>query len=198
MASIVRHCGDLHEVLLVVKRLAWQFSIRTLLLGIAALGLALAIGRMIGAAWMSLAVWTLLLVAAHVAGIVIARRRPDTGSESQGSLLDAQVARGGPLPILRHGVPHQLTESQPLAGWVRRCAIGGVILGALGGLAGMWLLRVTTAYGLILGTLSASVLGGFFAFMTGSFLAIAANAFGEATRNEDRQQLDQSNSRRAE
>lgn len=160
----------------------------------AALGMALALGRLVGAAWMTLAIWLLLLAAAHVAGIVIARRRSDAGSRLPATILDTQVARGGRLPDLALGAPQQLTESRPLAGWVRRCAIGGAILGALGGLAGMWVLRVHAAYGLILGTLSASVLGAIFAFLAASLLAIAASAFGEATQSEDPQRHDRGNS----
>ena len=160
----------------------WQYSIRTLLIGVAGVAIVLAIGNWIGALWMSLTVWTLLMIAAHVAGMLINRRR-----FSQ-AVLDQphpdHLARGAPLPQLGKKDASQLAEFRPLAGWVRRSAIGGAILGALGGLGGMWILRATNVYGLVLGTLSAAVLGCFFAFLAASFLAIAANAFGEARQDD--------------
>ncbi|MDZ4780387.1 MAG: hypothetical protein SGJ19_09055 [Planctomycetia bacterium] len=166
----------------------WQYSIRTLLIGVAGVALVLAIGNWIGALWMSLTVWTLLMIAAHVAGMLINRRRVSQ------AVLDEphphHLARGAPLPPAGIKDASQLAHSRPLAGWVRRSAIGGAVLGALGGLGGMWILRATNIYGLVLGTLSAAVLGCFFAFLTASFLAIAANAFGEA-RQEDRPEAGQ-------
>jgi hypothetical protein len=160
----------------------WQYSIRTLLISVAGVALLFAIGNWIGALWMSLTVWTLLMVAAHVAGMLINRRRFSQAVPDQPH--PHHLARGAPLPHLGKKDASQLAESRPLAGWVRRSAIGGAVLGALGGLGGMWIVRATNIYGLVLATASAAVLGCFFAFLTASFLAIAANAFGEARQDE--------------
>lgn len=162
---------------------AWQFSIRTLLVVVAGVALFCALGSWIGALWMSLAVWTLLMAAAHVGGLVVARRRPPPDHALDGPPAE-QLPRGAPLPASATRSASQLARSRPLSGWVRQSTLGGSLLGALGGLGGMWILRAHNAYGLVLGAVSAAVLGGFFAFLAASFLAIAANAFGEA-RNGD-------------
>lgn len=165
-------------------RRARQFSIRTLLLSVAAIGVLMAIGKLIGAEWMSLALWIMLLVVAHVAGAIIGHRRRAADAADLDPPDPTHVLRGAPLPLLNSARPHELVQTQPLARWVRHCTIGGAVLGALGGLAGMWFLGAASVNGLALGTISAAVLGAFFAFLASSFLAIAANAFDEARRDE--------------
>jgi len=169
----------------VEKTPAWQFSMRTLLIGVAGVAILCAIGNWIGAFWMSLTIWTLLMVVAHVGGLMISRRRPPQREVNE--LPPAHhLARGAQVPVAATKDPGQLAYARPLSGWVRQCTIGGVILGAMGGLGGMWILRAGNAYGLSLGTASGAVLGGFFSFMAASFLAIAANAFGEAKEGDSR------------
>jgi hypothetical protein len=160
-----------------------QFSIRTLLLGIAAVGVVLAIGKLVGVVWMTLALWSLLLVVAHVAGAAIGHRRRSADPAAADPPHPAHLARGAPLPVLEER-PNLLTRPAPLSAWVRHCTIGGSLLGGLGGLGGLWVLGVSSVNGLVLGTISASVLGGFFAFLISSFLAIASNAWDDATRED--------------
>lgn len=160
-----------------------QFSIRTLLLGMAAVGVVLAIGKLVGVVWMTLALWALLLAVAHVAGAAIGHRRRNSDPASQEPPHPAHLARGAPLPVLEER-PNLLTRPAPLSAWVRHCTFGGSLLGGLGGLGGLWVLGVISVNGLVLGTISASVLGGFFAFLISSFLAIASNAWGDATRED--------------
>ena len=161
-----------------------QFSIRTLLLSVAAVGVLCAVGKLIGAEWMSLTLWVLLLGVAHVAGAIVGHRRRAVDSANFDPPDPAHLSRGAPLPELTAARPSELTHQQPLARWVRHFTIGGSLLGACGGLVGMWLLGAASINGLVLGTLSAAVLGAFFSFLASSFLAIAANAFEEARRNE--------------
>lgn len=163
---------------------AHQFSIRALLLSVAAVGVLLAIGNLIGAEWMSLTLWVLALTAAHVAGAIVGHRRRTADAAALQPPDANAVMRGMPLPETTAAGPSRLSEPRPLARWVRHCTIGGAVLGALGGLGAMWLLGAASINGLALGTVSAAVLGAFFAFLTSSFLAIAMSAFDQARGDE--------------
>lgn len=164
-------------------RRAQQFSIRALFLSVAAVGVLLAIGKLIGAEWMSLTLWVMLLVIAHVAGAIIGHRRRASETDSAETRDPASLLRGAPLPELAGSQPGELARPQPLARWVRHLTVGGAILGALAGLGGMWFVGAASVNGLALGTASAAVLGAFFAFLASSFLAIAISAFDQARRD---------------
>jgi hypothetical protein len=165
------------------QRTIRQYSIRTLLISVAVVGVLFAIGNLIGAEWMSLTLWVGLLVIAHVAGAIIGHRRRSIDAAALDPPDASQLARGAPIPEQSEVRVTELARTQPLARWVRHCTIGGACLGALGGVGGMWVLGAASVNGLVLGTISAAVLGAFFAFMASSFLAIAANAFDEARKD---------------
>jgi len=79
-------------------RRAQQFSIRTLFLSVTAVGVLLAIGNLIGAEWMSLTLWILLLVIAHVAGAILGHRRRSGEVDNATTRDPASLSRGAPLP----------------------------------------------------------------------------------------------------
>ena len=173
------------------ERAPFQFGLRAMFVGVALLSVLFAIMGIVGPVWSTFIVWFLLLLAAHVSGNVwgtrkTLRRIDDTSDGGlKGPPSDAAAVTDMPavcaLPGLHRGT--RLRESTRL-GWpmIVSTAIGIVGGGALGATL-LWLSRGGADYtGVVLGSLSSAVVGGFLGFLASSFLAVGLNAWQEAIR----------------
>lgn len=156
-----------------------RFTLRTLLLSVGGLSVLFAVMSMLGTTASVLLIWMLLLVAAHVVANAWGVRAPHAREEIR---ADDRAPDPRPLPRLPAPLPR-------LAGHfgIGKLMIAATCLGAVvGGIAGGYVLgriywpQVSIA-AILLGTLSAAVLGGFFGFMISSFLQVFAKALSEAT-----------------
>jgi hypothetical protein len=161
-----------------------QYSLRTLLLGMAVMSVIMGLGAAFGLRWSVIAGWFAAMIAIHMAanawGTRSAARKRDPAEDVPRGVYrrgDTTVATALPAPRLgRSRWP----------GWGMVVASG---LGAsLGALAGAWLLwspragwNVWVGYGL--GVSSAAVVGGFLAYLASSFLAISLGAWSEASQS---------------
>jgi hypothetical protein len=160
-----------------------QFGTRTLLAGVAALAVLLVVLQQVGTIWAVVIVWFLILVAAHVAGNVrgsLHASEPPAEHPGSAASEDAPARPGIDSPI-RFAPATRLRMSRSfgrvLVAVTAVCAAFGLVFGTVA-------LALATRAGLggiVLGALSAAVLGGFLGFTSGSFVMVATRAFREAT-----------------
>jgi hypothetical protein len=172
-----------------------QFSIRSLLLAMTAVAVLVVVWQRVGAVWGASIVWFLVLVAAHVAANAHGSRQtrrarselqPDEGAapidgpakrENTGRGLVADASMHS-APITRLGVCHGP------AGRVLLCVItASSAVGAVVGTVGFVFLTTAETSGILLGVVSASILGGFLGFACGSFVLVMSRAFHEAVQD---------------
>lgn len=166
-----------------------RFTLRTLLLGMTLLSVLFALMTVLGTVYSVILIWSLLLVAAHVAANAwgTRQRRLDEaafladGKAVPRSSADAIHAAIAPATRLRERMR------------IDRYMIGVTCLGALaGGIAGGKILgqlywQTAGFEAILLGAFSSSVLGGFFGFLVSSFLRVTLKALHEATREPRRE-----------
>ena len=120
----------------------------------------------------------LMLVVLHIAGNALGTSlREETNRELA---ANEQHPRPTAAPVHVANSPSRLRERTPL-GWLvfSLTAIGAALGGSLGSLAYAYWTDVNTA-GLIVGSLSAAILGGFFGFLASSFSKIIYRAWRQA------------------
>ncbi len=155
-----------------------QFGLRTLLGVMALFSGVFALFHAAGAVSTVALVWLLILVAAHVTANVWGtqqRRDAETAARDE----PPQYASPAPPPQ----VPAtRLRRKTRLGRMTLAATFAGVAAGCLLGFRGMHGLGVDRIgyAGLLLGTISSAVIGGFVAFLGGSFLRIAGGALHEA------------------
>ena len=155
-----------------------QFSLRTLLVGVAGVAGLLALVNALSPLAAVLAIWFLVLVGAHVAGnslgVRVGRRDlPDDGERPSESVPPTFA----PDSRLRHPHPTILGRTTAITSGIS--AATGCVLGTY------YLLRFAeglNARGLIVGAVSSAILGGLFGYLASSFLTVAGFAIGEASR----------------
>jgi len=177
-----------------------QFSIRTLLLATAAVAVLVVVCQRIGPVWGTALIWFLILVAAHVAanarGIRQSRRAPldldgvgvtenasaNNDASGDNALMRRRIAN---IDASKHAAPvTRLGISYGPAGRVLLCVITiGSALGATIGTVGLVFLTEANTSGILLGVISASVLGGILGFACGSFVLVMSRAFHEAAQD---------------
>jgi hypothetical protein len=175
-----------------------QFSMRTLLLSMAGVAVLVVVCQRIGPLWGTALVWFLILVAAHVAansrGARPTRRPPSNRNdvaENASGYDDASRdntltrKRTSSADASKHSAPvTRLGISYGPAGRVLLCVITiGAALGATIGTVGLVFLTNASTSGILLGVISASVLGGILGFACGSFVLVMSRAFHEATQD---------------
>ncbi len=167
----------------------FQFGLRALFLATACLSALFAVMTFIGPMWSTVLIWFLLLASLHVVANAWGTRgwRRDGESADDESELPGELYRlAGSRP---HGVapPTRLQESTRL-GWTMLAATsaGATLAGGLG--AGGLACLASDKVGwiaLVVGGISAAVVGGFFGFLASSFLEVAGRAWREAVRGEE-------------
>jgi hypothetical protein len=160
-----------------------QFSLRTLLLLMAAASVLFAVMAAVGARWSAVLVWFLVLISLHVVG----------------NFWGSKVGRKG-ARLSHPGDPPPLTPARPAYApstrLRRHAGLATTTLGVtgsgsvIGGLVGGGLLwsappGATGLLGFTVGTGSAAVVGGFLGFLASSFLDVTLRAFSEASRGGD-------------
>ena len=160
----------------------FQFGLRTALLAVGACGVLFAVMSHVGLVWSTVLAWSGLLVAAHM-------------------VANAWGTRAKSRRRQRHPADDELPEEtwtqQPIEfapttqlGDNRRLGMAMFILTGVGALVGLALgtLTLLTIYwdelsylGILVGGLSAAVIGGFLGFLTSTFLGVSLRAWNEAS-----------------
>jgi len=164
-----------------------QFSIRTMLLAVAAAGGLFAVMGAVGPLWSVVLCWFLLLAAAHVAGNAQGTRlRRHTADPTQSAEIPPFLAvvqrRNQPAcaPTTLLGQRRFLSRPLWLAATFAGC--GGLAAGGL--LTLLYFGRVGLS-GVAVGAVSVAVLSGFGAYLSASLLEVAMAAIGEARRGSE-------------
>jgi hypothetical protein len=150
------------------------------MLWVALAGGLFAVLSRVGPLWSAAIIWFLILAAGHVLGNVwgshASRLRTSSDDDQSGS-----AALQSPRPVTFAPTTRLCEKSQ--LGWIMPTVtiVAALIGGAAGGFALIWLHWGEVALaGLLVGTISAAILGGFFGFLTSSFVEVSARAFNEA------------------
>jgi hypothetical protein len=165
----------------------FQFGMRAMLLWVAAFAALFAVLRKVGPVWQAMILWFVVLVAAHVVANVwgsrfVGRRRrlePDTDGVSKGHA--PPVAWTERIPP-RFAPATRLCETARLGRAPLALALLGMLAGgSLGTIAfahGSW--ERSGFAGVVVAGISSSVVGGFLAFLSSSFIQTAIQAIREA------------------
>jgi hypothetical protein len=154
----------------------FQFRLRTMLLTVKICGTACALMIAIGPAWSAIFCFLVLLAALHVVGNALGARLRDEAAAN--AAIDDADRPDLPAWTFAPRHPKRLAQHAPLGRWIGvLTAMGFVASGTLGEI--LFSARATPA-GTIVGTLSSAVLGGFAAFLAGSFLRVGLSAAWQA------------------
>jgi hypothetical protein len=157
---------------------AMQFSTRGLLVGIGVCAVLILVMQQVGAVWSTAMIWILLLIAVHVAANVRGSRLASERNaiRSQVEITDSYA----PDPAIRCAPATRLRDNRrfgrALFATTSVMAAAGLLLGT----AALILLTPVDAGGVVLGGISAGVLGGLLGFVCASFAMVATGAFQEA------------------
>lgn len=178
-----------------------QFSLRTLLLATAAVAVLVVVCQRVGPMWGASIIWFLVLVAAHVAANARGTRQTrrgqlDLNGSGDPSISDAAIHQDELSREHSAGVRHNADASRHAApvtrlgicygpaGRVLLCVITiGSALGAIVGTVGLVFLTNADTSGILLGVVSAAVLGGILGFACGSFVLVMSRAVHEAVQD---------------
>ncbi len=164
-----------------------RFTLRTLLLIVTLAGCLFGVMSALGTMWSMGMLMILCLIFAHVAGNSLGTTLRDQATrhaadERRERLLANPIALARP----EAPVPGQLTKSSRLNRVTLLMTAGGAIVGgAFGGTLSARLYPEAGIAALVLGVVSAAVLGGFVGFTVSAFISVARAALGEALRNCD-------------
>lgn len=167
------------------SRPVWQFELRTLLLGMAALSALFGVMVAIGAKASLLAGWTAALVAAHV----LANRWGSRAGSRRAATIGAEQPREpgggelGPVPSEACGPPSPLVSTHPQERAIHYGALAGAAVGLAGAGTALGLLYAARGawIALVFGTLAGGVLGGILGGVTLAGLQVALTAWREAS-----------------
>jgi hypothetical protein len=154
----------------------FQFRLRTMLLTVTLCGAACAVMNAIGPVWSVIFCFFVLLAAMHVLGNAIGTRLRDDATAN--AAIHAEDRPVCPPSLAVPARSKRLAQHAPLGRWIGvSTAIGLMAGGTLGGI--LYSGRATPA-GATVGTISSAVLGGFAAFLAGSFLRVSLSALWQA------------------
>jgi hypothetical protein len=178
-----------------------QFSLRTLLLATAVVAVLVVVCQCVGPIWGAAIIWTLVLAAAHVAATARGTRQTRRTQLD----LDGATDPAATDDVMRDNASHRQypahrrhnadtsMHAAPVtrlgicygpAGRVLLCVITvGSALGAIVGTVGLVFLTNAETSGILLGVVSAAVLGGILGFACGSFVLVMSRAFHEAVQD---------------
>lgn len=161
-----------------------RFSLRTMLVVVALLSMLFALMSVLETVYSVILIWSLLLVAAHVAANAWGTRQRRL-NEATGLATDPAPQRAGTEII--HAALAPATRLRERMG-IDRYMIAVTCLGAAaGGIAGGMILerqywQTAGLAAILFGAGSSAVLGGFFGFLVSSFLRVTLKALHEATQ----------------
>ncbi len=153
-----------------------QFRLRTLLIAVTACGAAFAIMNVIGPIWSTLFIFMILLASFHVIGNALGTRLRDEAAAN--SAIDCDPPPTFPPATIAPPAVKRLAVHKPL-GW----GIAALTLcGALGGgaLGEILFSGQATHAALIVGAISAGILGGLATFLASSFIRVGLAALWQA------------------
>jgi hypothetical protein len=157
---------------------AFQFRLRTMLLTVTLCGAACALMNAVGPVWSVIFCFFILLAAMHVLGNAIGTRLRDDATAS--AAVNTDERPNCPPSAFAPECAKQLAQHGPLGRWIGvLTAIGLMAGGTLGGI--LYSGRATPAAATV-GTISSAVLGGFAAFLAGSFFRVGFSALWQAHR----------------
>lgn len=163
-----------------------QFRLRTLLIAFVVISALMAGAVRLGPVWSLAIVWCALLVAAHIVGNAWGTKATArTSRELRAGTHDPElpnVGRHEPIPATR------LHRSSGV-GWttVVLTTLGALIGGAAGAVGLIAAYAKDGHYvGIVVGLISAAVLGGFLGFMTATSLGKTISAWREAVEHDRR------------
>jgi hypothetical protein len=164
-----------------------QFTLRTMFAAVALICVLLALEGLLGPIASAVLVSGLALVGLHVAGNALGTTLRDQTSEKRPFQHDEQFSEITQTAIrsLAAAPPPRLSQRTRLS-WLSPIVIClGAIIGAW--LAADVLVETTNAHipGVVVGSISGAVLGGFFGFLGGAFLEMALTAWWQATSNSN-------------
>ncbi|MCC7084229.1 MAG: hypothetical protein IT427_04390 [Pirellulales bacterium] len=167
-----------------------QFRLRTLFFVVTLCGLLFGVMHALGPIVSAALLMALMTVGLHIAGNALGTSRRDESTEWFGTATrsatdDIEMAER----IAAATAAHRLREHTPLGWIIRATTLFGA---ALGMVLGMVLLHEWTKGkwpGLILGAMSAGVLGGFLGFLSGGFLEIMRRAWWQASTESRRDKM---------
>ncbi|MDA7977513.1 MAG: hypothetical protein MPJ50_01930 [Pirellulales bacterium] len=182
------------------RAIGMQFSLRTLMIAVAAIASLLAILLVVNTLTAVLLVWFALLVFCHVAanawGSKTNRREitPSNDGLSRGALKgNRQITRGTAAALQAAETelacaqvpPSHLSHRRALSWWLFLPIPAGAILGAYAGIVILFggLENVSDWKTLAVASISSAALGGFSAFLVSSFLGVALLALFDAQRH---------------
>ena len=178
-----------------------QYSLRSLLLAVGGVFLLIALVDWVGAAWAAPLVFLMILIVGHVMGNVVGTRlrdagstcqRPATASMSQttgnSTANSTTAATAVCLARMRSVRKPHLCDKTPLERGVWLLVASGIAAGSLAG--GILLATLQwqdiTWIGLLLGAVSAGILGGWLTLLGATFLHAAGRAWREAVEHHER------------
>ncbi|HEX3999686.1 MAG TPA: hypothetical protein VHX65_14125 [Pirellulales bacterium] len=153
-----------------------QFRLRTMLLAVTACGACLAMMHVIGPVWSAILCILLLLAAGHVVGNVLGNRLRDEATAAA-----SQNVGGRPVcsaVAIRPKPAKKLAVRAPLGRWISVLTLIGAVGG--GTLGEVLFSGHAMHAALIVGSVSAAVIGGFAAFLAGSFFSVGLSAAWQA------------------
>ena len=159
-----------------------RFSLRTLLLIVTVAGCLFGVMSVLGTLWSMGMLMILCLIFAHVAGNSLGTTLRDQATRHAAEERRERLLTN-PIVAARHEAPapSQLTKSSRL----NRVTLVMTAGGALGGTVSADLYPEAGIAALVLGVVSAAVLGGCVGFTVSAFVSVARAALGEALHNCD-------------
>lgn len=165
-----------------------QFRLRSLLIFVGLLCILLALAKVVGSYATLILVLFLLTVVAHVVGNAIGTRlRENNGSQHRQGDESAEMVGLSEKLTAQHFAPTtRLSRNHRLGMIVVVCVVTGAIGGSI---LGGWLLSLAvgnkaTWANMSVGVIAMGVLGGFFGFLSSSFLKVLIAANLEAWKEE--------------
>jgi hypothetical protein len=162
---------------------ALQFGTRTLLIGTALCAVLVLVLQHVSAVWGMTILWLLLLIAAHVAANM---RGAHKSREASG--FERSEANGAgfsivhrPMDVAQACAPAtRLRDHRRFGRMLLIVTLATACVGWLAGTAALVLATPADPGGIVLGGVSAAVLGGFLGFVSASFAMVATRSFREA------------------
>jgi hypothetical protein len=165
-----------------------QFGLRTLLLLMAAIGLALTLGQWLPPLTVACLVLLALSILAHVAGNVIGTKLRDIGDDpAANEHASGFFAKRRPAQARDFAPTTQLGRRTNLGWPIVIGTLSGVVLGGLGG--GLWTLLASRGpiglFPVAVGIIAFAVLGGIATFLVFGFIQVGIGAIRQANRGSE-------------